>query len=153
MIIDKLENIGRYALMIKNCEALQSFVTKNDLAALSTGRYALENTDIQVSLFEYDTKIGSETRWETHHEHMDIHIVIEGCEEVAWIPAVHVTQSVQYVSERDVEFFIDDIKGSRVLLEAGYFCLVMPEDAHKPALAPMDDVRHGKKAVVKVAVG
>ena len=40
--------------------------------------------------------------------------------------------------------------GSRVKVEEGYFCLVMPEDAHKPALAPNDQQRQGRKIVVKV---
>ncbi len=152
MIVDKVENIARYALMIRDCDKLVAFLEKNDLTALAPGRYVPEESDITVSLFEYETKIGDKTRWETHHEHMDIHFVVKGCEEVAWIPAQHVTESTEYVAERDVEFFADDAQGSRVLVEEGYFCLVMPEDAHKPALAPQDAIRHGKKAVVKGAV-
>ena len=83
---------------------------------------------------------------------MDIHIDIQGSEEVEWIPAQHITQSREYVAERDVEFFMDEIVGSRVLVEPGYFCLVMPEDAHKPALAQNDVQKKGRKSVVKVEV-
>ena len=85
-------------------------------------------------------------------DRMDIHIVIKGCEEVEWTPAQHVIQSREYVAERDVEFFTDERVGCRVLVEEGFFCLVMPEDAHKPALAPNDEQRKGRKIVVKVEV-
>lgn len=152
MIVDRIENLGRYALMIEGCAELVGFLQEHDLRTLPAGRYTPQGTQITLSLFEYDTKIAGQTRWETHHTHMDIHVVVEGCEEVAWIPAQHVAQSTEYVTERDVEFFADAVCGSHVLIEPGYFCLVMPEDAHKPALAPADQVSHGKKAVIKVAV-
>jgi beta-galactosidase beta subunit len=36
-----------------------------------------------------------------------------------------------------------------VKVEAGYFCLVMPEDAHKPSMAIGGISAHGKKCVIK----
>ncbi len=150
MIVDRLENISRYALMIKECAQLDKFFQEHTLKQLQPGRYHPENTKLIITVFDYMTKIGSETRWETHHAHMDIHIVINGCEEVEWVPAQHITESIEYVQERDVEFFADKTVGSRVKVEEGYFCLVMPEDAHKPALAPNDQQHQGRKIVVKV---
>lgn len=79
-------------------------------------------------------------------------MIFSGAEEKAWIPAHHITSSVEYVAEKDVEFFANLDEGSRILMEEGYFCLVMPEDAHKPALAPGDVSRPGRKAVIKVEV-
>ena len=152
MIIDKLENISRYALMIKDCKELEQFLNTHSLKELVPGRYTPEGTGLIINVFDYETKIGSKTPWETHHSHMDIHIVIKGCEEVEWTPAQHVVQSREYVAERDVEFFTDERVGCRVLVEEGFFCLVMPEDAHKPALAPNDEQRKGRKIVVKVEV-
>lgn len=146
MIVDKLSNIGRYALMIKDCDQLSAFVQGHDFSALS-GKYPIDGTDIVIAPFEYDTKLSA--RWETHHTHMDIHVVIEGAEEMEWIPAQHVNQSVEYVPERDVEFFSDPVQGSRVKVEAGYFCLVMPEDAHKGMMAVNGLTAHGKKCVIK----
>jgi YhcH/YjgK/YiaL family protein len=146
MIVDKLSNIGRYALIIKDCEELAVFFRTHDFSTLS-GKHAVEGSDMVIAPFEYDTKLTS--RWETHHTHMDIHIVIEGADEVEWIPAQHISQSTEYVSERDVEFFADSVQGSRVRVEAGYFCLVMPEDAHKPAMAIGGISTHGKKCVIK----
>ena len=150
MIVDKLENISRYALMIKDCDKLDAFFKAHPLETLEPGRYPVEGSDLVVGAFDYETKIGANTPWETHHDHMDIHIVIQGREEVEWAPAQHITQSREYVAERDVEFFTDAYVGSRVLVEENYFCLVMPEDAHKPALAIDDQRAKGRKIVVKV---
>ncbi|MEG0743013.1 MAG: YhcH/YjgK/YiaL family protein [Clostridia bacterium] len=152
MIIDRIENLGRYALIIKDCDKLVKFFEENPVKTLEPIRYELKNSDLTVGVFDYETKIGSKTRWETHHTHMDIHVIVTGREELAWIPAQHITQSQEYVAERDVEFFTDGAEGSLVLVEEGYFALVMPEDAHKPALAPKDEQRKGRKAVIKVEV-
>lgn len=149
MIVDKLSNIGRYGLIIKDCDKLVSFVHSHDFSTL-TGKHIVEGSEMVVSPFEYDTKLNA--RWETHHTHMDIHIVIEGADEVEWIPAQHIGQSIEYVPERDVEFFADPVQGSRVRVKAGYFCLVMPEDAHKPAMAINGVSTHGKKCVIKSEV-
>jgi biofilm protein TabA len=149
MILDKLSNIGRYALIIKDCDQLVSFVQSHDFSTLS-GKHPVGESEMVVSPFEYDTKLSA--RWETHHTHMDIHVVIEGADEVEWSPAQHISQSTEYVAERDVEFFADAVQGSRVRVEAGYFCLVMPEDAHKPAMAINGVSTHGKKCVIKAEV-
>ena len=66
-----------------------------------------------------------------------------------WTPAHNITNSREYVAERDVEFSTDTYVGSRVLVEEGYFCLVMPEYAHKPALALKDEKAKERKIVVK----
>ena len=118
---------------------------------LAPGRYAVEETDLTIGVFDYEGKDRQGTRWETHHAHMDIHVDIQGSEGVAWIPAQHLTRSDEYVAERDVEFFLDNAQGSLVAVEAGYFCLVMPEDGHKPAVA-LEQGHRGRKAVIKVAV-
>ena len=152
MIVDKLENISRYALMIKDCDKLDAFLKAHPITQLEPGRYPIEGSALVVGVFDDESKIGSKTPWETHHTHMDIHIDIQGSEEVEWIPAQHITQSREYVAERDVEFFMDETVGSRVLVEPGYFCLVMPEDAHKPALAQNDVQKKGRKSVIKVEV-
>lgn len=149
MIVDKLSNIGRYALIIKDCDKLAAFVQSHDFSTLS-GKHLVEGSEMVVSPFEYDTKLNA--RWETHHTHMDIHVIIEGADEVEWIPAQHINQSTEYVPERDVEFFADMVQGSRVRVEAGYFCLVMPEDAHKPAMAIGGVSTRGKKCVIKSEV-
>lgn len=152
MIIDRLEHLSRYALMIKDCDKLDAFFRQHPLKRMEPGRYPIEDSDLVVNLFDYETKIDSATPWETHHTHMDIHIVVDGKEIVEWAPAQHITQSREYVTERDVEFFNDTYAGSRVLVEENYFCLVMPEDAHKPALSINNVCAKGRKIVVKVEV-
>ncbi|MCL2058220.1 MAG: YhcH/YjgK/YiaL family protein [Oscillospiraceae bacterium] len=147
MIVDKLENIGRYKNIIPNCEGLASFFSKG-LTGLPSERTKIEGSPYVYSPFKYTTKLPETARWETHHTHMDIHVVIKGAEILDWIPAKHVTQSVEYVAERDVEFFSDTVKGSQVLVEEGYFALVMPEDAHKPAIANGEPAE-GVKCVFK----
>ena len=78
MIVDKLSNIGRYALIIKDCDKLESFVKSYDFSTIA-GKHPVEGSDMDIAPFEYDTKLNA--RWETHHTHMDIHVIIEGADE------------------------------------------------------------------------
>jgi beta-galactosidase beta subunit len=55
--------------------------------------------------------------------------------------------SSEYKPDLDVEFFADNIRGSTVMLEQGYFCICMPEDAHKPSVS--EDDAGGIKALIK----
>ncbi|MDL2317910.1 YhcH/YjgK/YiaL family protein [Eubacteriales bacterium OttesenSCG-928-A19] len=148
MIIDKIEHLARYAAIIEDCDKLAAFFQANDVLSLTPGKYTVEGTDLVIGVFDYEGKDRETTRWETHHTHMDIHVDIQGSEGVAWIPAQHLTQSDEYVAERDVEFFLDKAEGSMVAVEPGYFCLVMPEDGHKPAIA-LGAGHKGRKAVIK----
>jgi len=149
MICDKLVNLIRYNYLIEDCDKIVEFFKKNDINTMEDGRHNIPGTSSYFSIFSYKTKLSDTARWETHHNHMDIHYVIKGKEVVEWIPAENLKDSAEYVEERDVEFFTDTVKGSRIIVEPGYFALVMPEDAHKPAIA-LDTPEEGKKAVFKV---
>ena len=46
MIVDRLENISRYALMIKECAQLDKFFQEHTLKQLQPGRYHPENTKL-----------------------------------------------------------------------------------------------------------
>ena len=42
MIVDKLENLPRYALMIKDCDKLDAFLKAHPITQLEPGRYPID---------------------------------------------------------------------------------------------------------------
>jgi YhcH/YjgK/YiaL family protein len=151
MIVDKIQNIGRYIKLVKNADKIADYFKENALDAIAQAKekISIAGTEYTFSPYEIKAVPSKEKRWEIHRDHIDIHIVLIGKEYVEWLPAEYLKNSIEYKTDADVEFFSDSLKGSPVLLEPGYFCLCMPEDAHKPSIS--GDGTYGIKTLVKAA--
>ena len=137
MIVDKIENIGCYEKLVKDSGKIVEFFKKNSLDSIAQAKEKLSvpGTGYSFGPYEIGSGASEEKRWEIHREHIDIHIVLKGKEYIEWLPVEFLKKSAEYKSDLDVEFFADTIKGSSVRLEPGYFCLCLPEDAHKPSIS------------------
>jgi len=149
MIIDKIENIDRYEKLIKNSGKIDAFFKNKSLDSIAQikEKFSIEGTEYSFSPIEIGNGAPEEKKWEIHHRHIDIHIVLKGKEYFEWLPAESLKNSLEYKAEKDVEFFSDIIKGSTVTIEPGYFCICLPQDAHKPSVS--GEGAGGIKAVIK----
>jgi YhcH/YjgK/YiaL family protein len=150
MIVDKLENIGKYASVLKDADKLSAFFASNPTLVEGT-TVEVPDTSYEFGPFRFESELSEEKRWEIHHTQNDIHIAVKGREVVGWIPVDLLSESVGYTEDIDCEFFTDDIVGSDILLEEGWFLLVEPKDAHKPSVKALG-VDGGVKIVIKADV-
>lgn len=137
MIIDRIGNIGRYEKLVKDSGKIAGFFKDNspDSIARAKEQLSIEGTEYSFGPYEIGSGASEEKKWEIHREHIDIHVILKGREYIEWLPAEFLKNSLEYKSDLDVEFFADNIRGSIVMLEAGYFCICLPEDAHKPSVS------------------
>ena len=84
--------------------------------------------------------------WEAHHRAIDIHFVVSGREKIGY--ADRNTMTVLR-NEPENDFMMLDGTGEFLTLEAGYFMLTFPEDAHAPSAAP-DEPENYEKIVAKI---
>jgi YhcH/YjgK/YiaL family protein len=152
MIVDKIQNIGRYIKLVKNADKIADYFSETALDSIAQAKEKISVPGTGYTFGPYEIKAvpSEEKRWEIHRDHIDIHIVLHGKEYIEWLPAGYLKNSVEYKADVDVEFFSDGLKGSSVLLESGYFCLCMPEDAHKPSIS--GDGTYGVKTLIKAVV-
>jgi YhcH/YjgK/YiaL family protein len=131
MVIDKIENIGRYSSLLKNASQLKAL-----FAGVANWEDGKEITDGEIvfSPFTAKPELSETKQWEIHRDNVDIHVAIKGRECIEWIPREFLKGSTGWISESDVEKFNDEIEGTPVLLEEGYFMIVLPDDAHKPSI-------------------
>ena len=80
MIIDKIENISFYEGMVKNLSA--AVKTLGEFKTFETGRYEYDWGFFMVQ--EGVTKGIAEGNFETHDKYIDIQILLEGSEVLAW---------------------------------------------------------------------
>ncbi len=148
MILDSLDNLGRYSPLNPRfghvCQWLQSV----DPAALPDGRYEIDGADIFATIGESTLRPAADAPLEAHDRYIDIQILLRGKEAQGWRPR----SDCRYPSgpldpERDIIFF-GDAPASIVELHEGQMTLFFPADAHAPLIGE-GTVR---KCVVKVGI-
>jgi len=91
--------------------------------------------------------------FETHDQFYDIHYVVSGKELICCTHRDKLVPKGEYNAVSDISFYKnpDQETYSRILLEAGDFIVVAPEDAHKPRCST-GTTGAVKKIVIKVKV-
>lgn len=127
-----------------------AFLTEKDLLQLPVGRIDLEN-GIYANVQEYETKPENECIFETHKKYFDIQYVVSGIECISICDLKDLTVLTPYNEEKDITFYSDPKKYSKVILSCGDYVIVSPDEAHKPKCM-VDTPSKVKKIVVKVPV-
>lgn len=149
--IDNLDN------ELKECEEpVQKalvYLREHDFLNMADGKYEIDGEKIYAKVQRYKTKTVEKCRPEAHKKYIDVQFIASGVEELGWCafnPDLKETEG--YDGRDDVCFFEELIPKSSIVLYAGDFAVLYPEDVHRPQTAvdgvPADVV----KVVVKVAV-
>lgn len=148
MILDSLENAGKYVNVHPRFKKAFEFLQNTDLLALPFGKIELQGSEIFVIVAEVVGKTAEEARMETHNQYIDIQVPISAVETMGWIAGNKLETEIDvYNEQKDVSFFAD--KASNLLqVHPFQFAIFFPEDGHQPGIA--DGVH--KKIIVKVLV-
>ncbi len=154
MITDRLSNSHLYAPLhprfAQSFEWLKQteFAVNSDREALPVGRIELDGKDLYVMVQEYSTKLPEAGKWEAHRRYIDIQYILSGREIIRYAN-IDRLRAGDYLPERDFQALSGD--GDSLVLSAGDFMILFPQDAHMPGMAVEAPVPV-KKVVVKVAV-
>lgn len=146
MIIDRLENLEKYASLNPLFARAIEFLKSNDLAALEPGKTELQGKDLLVNVTETKPKAKEQAHLETHRDFIDIQIPLSGTEVMGYTPAAAcLPADAPYNEEKDITFF-EGLAESYIAVKPGMFAIFFPQDGHAPGITP-DGV---KKIIVKV---
>lgn len=148
MIVDVLKNKEIYYGIHKNMKPAMEFIEKAVAENLEVGRYELDGKNLYALVQEYDSK--TDAKWEYHRKYIDIQFIVSGKEIITWDNIKNVPDGVEYNEEKDIAKFDMD-GGTDVVMEAGYYNILYPQDLHQPGRV-FDKVEPIKKIVVKIAV-
>lgn len=146
MIIDKIENIEKYASLHSLFAQAVGFLQSADLHRLEVGRIVLKENELYVNVDQTCPKQKQESKLETHNCFVDIQLPLSGMETIGYSPRADLEEGV-YQSERDITFY-DTPATDYFTLKPGMFAVFFPEDAHAPAISE----KGVKKIVIKVRV-
>lgn len=146
MIIDLVDKLDAYSSINKN---LLNGLKKLKETEIVYG----ENIEFEGGFLFFQkgqTNPLEDGLFEAHRKYLDVQVVLEGSEYVAWAPINELQEEVAYDDVKDKILFDGEPKTvMNVQAGMGYVCL--PTDGHK-ALKHLDEVTDYVKAVIKLEV-
>jgi len=142
MIIDKIENAGKYSGL--HPLFAKAFDFLKEAASKPVGKYELDGDKLFVMVS--DNKLRSSGQMEAHRKYIDIQVVLEGTEKFrcAALSECHEV-SKPYDADSDIMFFSDSHTAEYTATN-GTVSIFFPEDAHAPLIGEGEV----KKAIAKV---
>jgi YhcH/YjgK/YiaL family protein len=140
----------KYDFTEKKFQVAFELLKRKDLADLEPQWIEL-GEGVRASIQRYDSFAWNANRFETHEKYFDVQYVIEGSEYCGVCKRDGLKVAIAYDAENDITFYDEPEHSGKVLLDAGDFIVLGPEDAHKPRCA-VDKPMPIKKVVVKVPV-
>jgi biofilm protein TabA len=148
MVIDNLKNAPFYFGLGKQVETALRFLQTMDFAALENGKHEIDGKDVYAVVKKaHETKTLDTCQWEAHKNHLDIHVLFEGTENMGYANIADLKVTGDYDPAEDIYWLKG--KGDVFAARPGMFVIFAPEDAHMPDLA-VKTPKIVKKVVIKV---
>lgn len=151
MILDTLSLWSRYASLNPRFTKAFAFLERVT-ADVAVGRHEIEGDAVYALAQAYRTRPAEALQFEAHRRYIDIQYVVRGREAIHWAPLMALGQAtLPHDTAKDVALYAAPVEPLPVLVGAGQFAILFPDDAHAPCHVwgePEDVV----KVVVKVEI-
>lgn len=148
MIIDSLQNCGKYSAISPEMARAFEFIAQNDISKFADGRYAIDGDDVFMTITTSELRDAASAPIEVHNKYADIQIVLGGRESFGWKSRnlLHSPQG-DFDTAKDIALFNDN-PTMIFTLDAGHMAVFFPSDGH----APLIGCGKVRKCIVKVSV-
>ncbi|NBI90794.1 DUF386 domain-containing protein [Lachnospiraceae bacterium] len=147
MIYAEINNLKNYYGLGRYLDEAISYLDSHPLEGIETGHYEINGKYLYMNVFEYETIAEEGAFFEAHEKYADIHIIMDGEENIGVSDISRVT-----VKTSDKESDLIEVAGKvehYMKLIPGKALIALPEDAHMVKLSPRQPSTV-KKAVLKV---
>ena len=145
MIIDTLDNLGKYVGLNPLFADVVDFLQKNDLNALDEGKHLIKDKDLFVNIQTAKGRTKEEAVLETHIQMIDIQIPLSVEETFGYTPLCDLPD-FEYKAEKDITKYGTTMAQTYVTCRPGQMAIFFPQDGHAPCISDKDI----KKAIFKV---
>ena len=146
MIIDTIENLGKYVALNPLFADVIEFLKNNDLRTMEEGQYPIKDKNLFLSV-QVSTQRTKESAFiETHIEMVDIQIPISCAETYGYSPLCNLPE-FEYDAEMDMTKYGDTKPQTYVTIKPGQFVIFFPQDGHAPCIIDEQEI---KKVIFKV---
>ncbi len=144
MIVDVIENLGKYAALNPLFGKVAEYIAQNDLLALEVGKYEIEGKDLFLNRALAKGKTKEEARIESHDLMIDIQIPLNVPEQMGYTPRQDLPEC-EYNEAKDITFY-PGLAKEYVTIYPGQFVIFFPQDGHAPCVSEVEV----EKAIFKV---
>ena len=132
MIIDTIENLGKYVALNPLFADVIEFLKNNDLRTMEEGKYPIKDKNLFLSVQVAKQRTKESAFIETHIEMVDIQIPISCAETYGY---------------SDMTKYGDTKPQTYVTIKPGQFVIFFPQDGHAPCIIDEQEI---KKVIFKV---
>jgi len=146
MVIDTLDNLGKYVGLNPLFADVVGFLAHNDLNALEAGKHAIKGSDLFVNITVAKGRTREAATLETHVNMIDIQIPLDTCETFGYTPLEDLPH-FEYNAEKDITKYGTTQAQTYVTCKPGQMAIFFPQDGHAPCISESAEI---KKAIFKV---
>jgi YhcH/YjgK/YiaL family protein len=146
MIIDTIDNLGKYVGLNPLFADVVEFLKANDLQTMEAGKYPIKDKDLFLNLALTKQRTKDTAVLETHIDMIDIQIPITCAETFGYTPLQDLP-AFEYNAEKDITKYGDTKAQTYVTVNPGQFAIFFPQDGHAPCIIDEPEI---KKAIFKV---
>ena len=146
MIIDTIENLGKYVVLNPLFADVIEFLNSHDLKALEPGKYPIKGDDLFLNLAVTKGRTKEAAVLETHIDMIDIQIPLSSEETFGYTPLADLPD-FEYNPEKDITKYGDTQAQTYVTLKPMQMGIFFPQDGHAPCISDEAEI---KKAIFKV---
>ena len=146
MIIDTIDNLGKYVALNPLFADVVEFLNSHDLQTLEAGKYPIKDKDAFLNLQVAKQRTKDTAFLETHIEMIDIQIPISCAETFGYTPLQDLPD-FEYNAEKDITKYGDTKAQTYVTVNPGQFAIFFPQDGHAPCITDTPEI---KKAIFKI---
>ena len=146
MIIDTIDNLGKYVGLNPLFADVVEYLKANDLQTMEAGKYPIKDKDLFLNLALTKQRTKDTAVLETHIDMIDIQIPIT-CPETFGYTPLQDLPAFEYNAEKDITKYGDTKAQTYVTVNPGQFAIFFPQDGHAPCIIDEPEI---KKAIFKV---
>ena len=146
MIIDTIDNLGKYVALNPLFADVVEFLKTNDLQTMEVGKYPIKDKDLFLNLSLAKQRTKDTAILETHINMIDIQIPIT-CEETFGYTPLEDLPDFEYNAEKDITKYGDTKAQTYVTVNPGQMAIFFSQDGHAPCIIEKEEI---KKAIFKV---
>ena len=148
MIIDTLDNLGKFVALNPLFADVVEFLKTHDLRTMEVGKYPIKDKDLFLNLSLTKQRTKETAFLETHIDMIDIQVPITCAETFGYSPLCDLP-AFEYNAEKDITKYGDTKPQTYVTVNPGQFAIFFPQDGHAPCIIEEEEI---KKAIFKVKV-
>lgn len=148
MIIDTIDNLGKYVSVNSYMGELAIMITAHDFLEWKDGKNLIDGGAFYVNVTTAKGRTKEEATLEVHRRFIDVQVPLNNEETYGYTPLRDLPQDYEFDEEKDIAKFPGLAAQSYVTCKPGMFALFLPEDGHAPCIGEGDI----KKAIFKLMV-